>query len=318
MSDQSPAVLDLSITVLTYNRRECLQELLVELRGVVPHVREVIVVDNCTTDGTEDMLRRDFPEFVHVRTQENKGIAARNLGIQRATGAVVVTIDDDIMGLTPDSCRWLAGQFAADPALGALNFQVNDWFTRKVCNWVHHRPVAEATGRFATYELTEGAVAFRREAVLRAGGYCEDFFIAHEGPDLAYRLMNLDLDVMYDGTIMVLHKHEQQSRQPWRFYYFDTRNQLWLAARNMPFWSAARYLSRGLTAMGVYAIRDGYVRWWFKGLYDGLRRLPAISRSRQVWTPRTRRLCAEIDSHRPAFWYLVRHRLFQRGNRLEA
>lgn len=318
MPEGSIGRLDLSIVILTYNRRDCLRELLDELRAVLPAVREVIVVDNCTTDGTEAMLRHEYADFVHLRTAENRGVAARNLGIRRARGDVVVTIDDDIMGLDAAACAWVAGQFAREPALGALNFQVRDWYTRGLCNWVHHRPAADAPGRFATYELTEGAVAFRREAVERVGGYFEDYFISHEGPDLAFRLMNAGFDVLYDGTVAVLHKHEQGARQPWRFYYYDTRNQLWLAARNLPAVPAFRYLARGLAAMAVYALRDGYFVWWAQGVWDGMRRLPGMLRTREAWTPRTRALCEGIDSHRPGFLELVRARLFQRGNRLDA
>ncbi len=318
MVDRGPARLDLSIVILTYNRRDCLRELLDELGALLPVVSEIIVVDNCTTDGTEEMLRREYPAFVHLRTTENRGVAARNLGIRRAAGSVVVTIDDDIMGLDAAGCAWVAAQFAGDPALGALNFQVRDWYTRGLCNWVHHRPAADAVARFATYELTEGAVAFRREAVVRVGGYFETYFISHEGPDLAYRLMNAGYDVLYDGTVSVLHKHEQGARQPWRFYYYDTRNQLWLAARNLPVGPASRYLGRGLAAMAVYALRDGYFVWWVQGVWDGVRRLPEMLRSREPWTARTRALCAEIDRHRPGFGQLVKTRLFQRGNRLDA
>lgn len=318
MIDGVVAGLDVSIVILTYNRQDCLRELLDELRPLLGVVCEIIVVDNCTTDGTESMLEQEFPDFIHLRTVENRGVAARNLGIRRATGAVVVTIDDDIMGLDAGACAWISAQFAAHPALGALNFQVRDWYTRGLCNWVHHRPAIDAGGRFATYELTEGAVAFRRGAVEQVGGYFETYFISHEGPDLAYRLMNAGFDVLYDGTVAVLHKHEQGARQPWRFYYFDTRNQLWLAARNMPWGPAARYLARGLSAMAVYALRDGYFVWWAQGIWDGARRLPEMLRTREPWTQRTRALCREIDGHRPGFAALVRERLFQRGNRLDA
>jgi GT2 family glycosyltransferase len=285
---------------------------------LLAHVREIVVVDNCSDDGTDEMVRNEFPDFVHLRTTENRGVAARNLGMRRASSSVVVTIDDDILGLTAGACAWIHEQFVANPSLGALNLQVNDWFTGRVCNWVHHRSVTDAVARFETYEITEGAVAFRRDMVVEAGGYFEEFFIAHEGPDLAYRLMNRGWEVLYDGHVTVLHKHEQQSRKPWRFYYYDTRNQVWLAARNMPAWAATRYLSRGLTAMAVYSIRDGFFQWWIKGVVDGIRGLPSIWRTRQVWTAHTRNLCAGIDSKRPPFWYLVRHRLFHRGNKLEA
>lgn len=308
---------DLSIVVLTWNRKDCLRELLDELRPLADGVREVIVVDNCSTDGTDAMLRDEYGWVHALRTAANVGVSARNLGIRTAAGRVVVTIDDDIMGLDEAALDHLERRFAGEPGLGALNFQVRDWFSRVTCNWVHHRPIEDAAATFETYEITEGAVAFLRDAVLAAAGYHEAYFISHEGPDLAFRLMNRGFAVGYDGGIVVFHKHEQRAREPWRFYYFDTRNQVWLAVRNMPWREGAAYLTRGLAAMLVYALRDGYFVWWAQGVRDGCWRLPEMIRGREVWSPGTRAACRRIDSHRLGFWTLAWRRLFQPANRLD-
>lgn len=308
---------DISIVVLTYNRKDCLKELLSELVGLADSVKELVVVDNCSDDGTAEMLGSEFPVVKAIRTHANVGVSARNRGVREALGSIVITIDDDIMGLRVADLERIQAQFQAQPELAALNFQVRDWFARHTCNWVHHRSIADAEAAFETYEITEGAVAFRREPVVEAGGYFEDYFISHEGPDLAFRLMNAGHLVRYDGAIVVYHKHEQQSRAPWRFYYFDTRNQLWLAVRNMPWKEGSQYLTTGIAAMAVYALRDGYFVWWAQGVWDGVRKLPAMVRTREVWTPRTRALCHEIDRHRSGFWSTVRKRLFQPANRLD-
>ena len=177
--------------------------------------------------------------------------------------------------------------------------------------------MADANGRFATYEITEGAVAFRKEAVRKAGYYHDAFFISHEGPDLAFRLMNADYAVEYDGSVVVRHKHEQTGRRKWGFYYYDMRNAFWLAARNMPVWNAMRYLLLSIGAMFVYAVRGGHVHWWLKGVWDGCRGLPAAWRTRQAWTPQTRALVREIDRHRPPFWQIAWRRLRRPINRLD-
>lgn len=312
------AVLDVSIVILTYNRKDCLRELLMEMQEIASSVREIIIIDNCSTDGTTEMIGRDFPDFIHHVTDKNRGVCARNIGMKMALSQVVVTIDDDIMGLSVEDLTWLVDQFKKDPGLGALNFKVLDWTTRQLCNWVHHRSSADEDKRFLTYEITEGAVAFRKDALAGTSCYFETYFISHEGPDLAYRIMNSGYRVEYDGKISVLHKHEQGAREPWRFYYFDTRNQLWLAVRNMPIFSGLKYLFTGLSAMAVYSLRDGYFVWWLKGVRDGLAKVPEIHRSREVWTKETARLCRRIDSERPGFWETAKKRLSEPANRLDA
>lgn len=309
---------DISVVVLTYNRRENLQELLDGLLALGGSLREVIVVDNCSADGTAEMVAAQYPGFRCIRTSRNEGVSARNHGVAAATGDLVVTLDDDLLGLSPTHLAWLTGQFADNPQLGALNFHVVDFFTGLTCNWVHHRPADQYQARFLTYEITEGAVAVRRSAFLAIGGYCPEFFISHEGPDLAFRMMNAGFTVEYDGRVSLRHKHAQGSRDPWRFYYYDTRNHVWLAVRNMPWNYAVGYLARGLGAMAFYALRDGYFVWWAQGVRDATRALPDMLATRSRWSPRTRQICREIDSHRPGFWALVRQRIGRGGYRLDA
>ena len=78
-----------------------------------------------------------------------------------------------------------------DPAIACVNFKVVEEGTGRLLNWVHHRSARLfADVSFDTYEITEGAAAFRRSSLQAAGGYPESFFLSHEGPDLAYRLMD--------------------------------------------------------------------------------------------------------------------------------
>lgn len=57
---------------------------------------EVIVVDDGSTEQYADTIVTDFPEHVqYVRHEENSGLsAARNTGIERATGRYVAFLDD--------------------------------------------------------------------------------------------------------------------------------------------------------------------------------------------------------------------------------
>ncbi len=307
-----------SIVVVTFNRREILRTLLDELTNVIGHVLEVIVIDNCSSDGTDDMIRGDYPFILYHRTEENRGVGARNEGIALARGEFVITIDDNILGIDTTAIEHVCDSFRNDPSLGALNFHVVDHFTNRTCNWVHHRAIADATSCFDTYEITEGAVAFRLSALRVTGGYYEEYFISHEGPDLAFRLMNAGYRVAYDGSIAVRHKRASQSREPWRFYYYNTRNQIWLATRNMPALYAARYLAIGLGSMSIYALRDGHMTWWLRGVMDGLLRLGRIRHTRCPWTPRTAAAVRLMNKHRPGFWTLVRQRLFSAPGRLDS
>src|SRR3982750_561505 len=61
---------EVSVVVATRNRAEALRHTLDRLRRL-PERPEVIVVDNASTDGTPDLVRRDFPEVRVLRLPRN-------------------------------------------------------------------------------------------------------------------------------------------------------------------------------------------------------------------------------------------------------
>jgi len=97
-----------SVILPTHNRREFLREALDSVRAQsYPH-REIIVVDDGSTDGTADMIRRDYPD-VRYTWQENRGpSAARNRGIALAGGEWLAFLDSDDLWRPKKLARQLA------------------------------------------------------------------------------------------------------------------------------------------------------------------------------------------------------------------
>ena len=314
MMSSKPAV---SIVILTFNRSARLAELIESLGDVVVGDVELIVVDNHSQDGTEDAIRAARVPLTYIRTDKNIGVAARNLGLRRAQGEIIVCLDDDVFGITRKALDIIQSTFAAQPNLASINFKVLDPWTNEVCNWVHHCEVEQfADATFETYEITEGAVAFRKSALADAGWYPDAFFLSHEGPDLAVRLMDRGYTVIYRGDLVVKHWHDNAGRQSWMTYYYDTRNQYWLATRNFPIGYAFRYLLRGQASTCAYALRDGYVKYWLKAVRDGVAGAWTMLRDRRIVSLDTMSAIRRIDARRPSFLYMARRRWFQKAMRL--
>ena len=93
-----------SVVIPTYNRRPILEKCLdaleqQQLNGALDRY-EVVVVDDGSTDGTPEWLRREQARFSHVRLiqQEHGGPAAgRNRGVSHSRGDVIVFIDSDLV-----------------------------------------------------------------------------------------------------------------------------------------------------------------------------------------------------------------------------
>ena len=306
-----------SICVLTYNRAALLKELLKSLSRLKYEPLELIVVDNSSSDNTESMVRNEFTNVLYIRTNSNLGAAARNFSLKMASGDIVITLDDDILNIWDEDLINLAERFEKEAGLGAINFKVLDHATGVICNWVHHcDPAKFSEQEFPTYEITEGAVAFRRSALKKSGYYPEKFFLSHEGPDLALRLIKSGYSLIYSPVVSVFHTHSELGRKSWLNYYFDTRNQIWLAARNLPLAFSVPYLIRGIGAMFIYSLRDGFAIYWFKGVVDGVLGLKRALRERDKLDRRSMALVKRIDAIRPSLSYYFNERLRKKGVRL--
>jgi glycosyltransferase involved in cell wall biosynthesis len=109
----------LSVCILTYNRISLLRKLLLSLRDLMQSTAiEIIVVDNHSEDDTQKVITEDFFGINYIRTAKNVGASARNLGLKEAKGKIVVTLDDDIFGLTEKSIGALLDLFATGFIIG--------------------------------------------------------------------------------------------------------------------------------------------------------------------------------------------------------
>lgn len=102
------AVVKLSVIVPFYNVQQYAPDTLVSLKANAREDFEFILVDDCSRDGTPEILaraERELPGAVLVRHEQNGGLAtARNTGIDRARGEYLTFLDGD---------DWLApGYFA--------------------------------------------------------------------------------------------------------------------------------------------------------------------------------------------------------------
>jgi rhamnopyranosyl-N-acetylglucosaminyl-diphospho-decaprenol beta-1,3/1,4-galactofuranosyltransferase len=106
--------------IVTYNNLLMLKELLRDLQCQTRKPDEIIVVDNASSDGTNQIMKRDFPFVRYIRFAENTGSAGGyHEGIRAALGDsdLIWTLDDDVR-LSPDSLEELIrGLEKLDPKL---------------------------------------------------------------------------------------------------------------------------------------------------------------------------------------------------------
>ncbi|MFP5283944.1 MAG: glycosyltransferase family 2 protein [Actinomycetes bacterium] len=173
----------------------------------------------------------------------NLGIpAGRNAGVPFVTGDLLFFLDDDASLPDPDVLARMAARFAADPDLGLIQPRVVDAEGRPPPRrWTPRLRVGDPGRSSPAMNVWEGAVAIRREAFAYAGGWPAEFWYAHEGIELAWRVWDGGYHVRYDGEIAVHHPAISPTRHP-EFYRYQARNRVWLARRNQPAAVGALYL----------------------------------------------------------------------------
>lgn len=117
--------LDLSIIIVSYNTREMTRECLCSVFSLRGKLRiEVFVVDNCSADGSREMLERDFPQVILIKNDENFGFAkANNQAIPLARGKFILLLNSDTIVLgnvLEESVKYLE----SNPDVGAMGCRV--------------------------------------------------------------------------------------------------------------------------------------------------------------------------------------------------
>ncbi len=104
-----------SIILPTYNREIFLEAAIVQILDSKYPDKELVVVDDCSTDKTKEILKKFGSYIKVVSLEENSGTVSipRNIGISHSTGEYICHADDDVVSL-PDKFQDLVSCIEAD------------------------------------------------------------------------------------------------------------------------------------------------------------------------------------------------------------
>jgi glycosyltransferase involved in cell wall biosynthesis len=95
-----PDALVLSVVIPVYNEKDTIREILRQVQSVRGPKQQIILVDDCSTDGTRTILEQiaaEQPDLVVLYHDKNQGKgAALRTGFQHATGQIVIVQDADL------------------------------------------------------------------------------------------------------------------------------------------------------------------------------------------------------------------------------
>jgi glycosyltransferase involved in cell wall biosynthesis len=220
--------LSATIVITSKNRDDDLRTALASCMRQIP-IPEVVVIDDGSTDGTSEMVRREFSAVRYTRHGESTGyIVARNLAATLATGDVIVSIDDDAEFSSPHCVRQTLADFDGD-RIGAVAIPYSD--VNK--DPAEHQRSPDPSQTFITDRFIGTAHAVRRDVFLELGGYRELFFHQGEEGDYCARMMDAGYFVKL-GNADQIHHFESPKRDFRRMDLFGRRNDVLFAWLNVP------------------------------------------------------------------------------------
>ncbi|HML78023.1 glycosyltransferase family 2 protein [Geobacter sulfurreducens] len=309
MSYESNKVI--SVVILTCNRKQMVEELVAELqKQTIIDRTEIIVVDNGSLDNNY-LFETTGTVDKTIKLKNNIGCAGRNEGIKQAGTDYVVTLDDDVFPHRPEELEMVLRFFENTLDANVVNFKILFPESKELIpfNWYHPKdPSAFSDATFLTDYISEGAVAFRKASFECTGYYPEEFFLSHEGPDLACRFINAGYNIYYSGSVEVLHKCSKVQRVTWRNTYYDTRNYFWFLVRNYKFPALMWMILFRLVVTFLFAVSRGQIVWYCRAIRDSVAGLPLQIKNRKPLTDEALNKLREIRKDKvPIFKRAVKY-----------
>ena len=225
---------DVSVIVVTYDGRDLLRRCLAALDADLPHeaTRELIVVDQASSDGTGSWLQAEHPDVRVVSLERNVGFGAgTNRGAALAGGRWLLLLNSDCFvdpGAIDELVRF--GDGAPDVGIVAPRLRWPDGSLQRSCRrfpspyriateYLYLRKLAPRSaalngfycGEFAHDAprrvdwLTGACLLVRRELYERLGGFDESFFMYSEEVDLCRRALDLGFETWFDPAAGATH-----------------------------------------------------------------------------------------------------------------
>jgi len=231
---------DVLVVIVNFNTRdhlgECLQSL---LHDCDCHEQSIVVVDNCSSDGSAELVRNQHPAIQLLQLPENRGFAAgANAGIGARASRFALLLNADtrcraggIRALYEYMMEHddvdVAGPRLVDPD-GSLQYSCRRFYTlsailfrRTILGrlWPDHHSLREHLMTDLSHDelcdvdwLVGGCMMIRTRAWQELGGLDERFFLYFEDTDLCRSTWERGRRISYVPSATFVHYYQQGSR----------------------------------------------------------------------------------------------------------
>lgn len=294
---------DATIVIATHNRKDELRRAVASALEQGDGVRvEVSVFDDASTDGTDAMIREEFPQILYQRAETNVGpCIGRNRAVEVASGRVLIFIDDDAMFPTPGIVRQTLDDFD-DDRIGSVAIPYIDVLVDDRVR----QAAPDREGYWVTAIFRATACAIRTDVFRGVNGLREALLRQGEEYEFCLRMFNAGYALRL-GRSEPIHHYESVKRVRAHIFELALRNWIITTALLTPLIQLAPQLA----TKTVNGVMVGVSRRWpltaVRGLCRGYgyalghlhERSPVKTRAfhvfRKLWRSQVREQCMPLD-----------------------
>ena len=205
----------ISVIIVNYNGKHLLKRVIESLKKQnFSGGMEIIVVDNDSTDGSRNFIKKNYKYVKWVQNKENLSYPGANSGIKAASGDYVLFTNNDVE-FKNDCISKMYNVLANDKSIGMTVPKLINYYNRKIDSkgtWVSRS--------FYCGHLTYGSddklkivpymgIGLLGMDIIRKLGYMLDidYFLYAEDLDLCLRLRLLGYNVVYVPDAIIYHVH---------------------------------------------------------------------------------------------------------------
>ena len=308
---------------------------------------KIIVVENGSSDGSLDFLKKNYPDVELIINDRNKGFVAVNQGIAKAMedGMDYVALFNNDAVADKDWLKHLVSYMDDHTEVGLATCKfikmdkksldsTGDMYTVWGLPYPRGREETDLDAydnQREVFGCSGGASIYRVEMLKEVGLFDEDFFAYFEDVDLSFRAQFKGWKAAYVPEARAYHEIGATSAKIKGFNrYHSTKNFIWLFYKNVPrkyFGIVGRRFLLVFFLITIRAVLKGDVVYLGKGLFRSIRLLPKKHRERQeiqsgkqvtdeyIWSIITHDLppsAAALRTLRSIYWRLRRKNQWQK------
>lgn len=195
-------IMDVSVIIVNYNTCKLLDNCLESIYRYTKDISfEIIVVDNASTDGSQQMIKSKYSWVKLIESNENLGFGrANNLGFKHSIGRNIFLLNSDTL-LIDNSIKTLSDYLEKDNSIGAVGATLIDSDRKQIHsygdfptifnkivqkNFLHNAEDVKCV-KYVDY-ITGADIMIPREVWLKLDGFDSNFFLYYEETDLQKRM----------------------------------------------------------------------------------------------------------------------------------